>query len=178
MVTPVSTIIPEEISCALWFVLVGLLAAATVCDLSSHRIPNKVTYWSFAAALPILLVAPYTPLPDPDSNMFCVGTQLEALSGAIVCFIITFAFWCFGVMGGGDVKLATMLGILLGASNAVAAFLLAHLLAAVFVIFRQAYQSWRRSDNPSALVESVERRTQFLPMAGFYALGTMMLVLL
>lgn len=80
---------------------------AAVCDLSTRRIPNVLT---FGAALAALAVRSYM---DGWSGM---GSALAGWLVGIACF---FPFFALGGMGAGDVKLLGALGAWLGPLPAV-----------------------------------------------------------
>lgn len=80
----------------------ALLAAATVTDLSSRRIPNAFTY-------PAVLIAPLLAfMEDGTGGLASAGL---ALAVTTLPFVLLFAM--FGGIGGGDVKLLAASALLL-----------------------------------------------------------------
>lgn len=84
-------------------VLLTLLVAVTVIDLRHHLIPNRLLLAGAAVAGPLTLGAGLVPWAD-------------ALLGAMTCggLLLAVAVLSRGGMGGGDVKLGALLGLVLG----------------------------------------------------------------
>ncbi|NRG16136.1 prepilin peptidase [Rhizobiales bacterium] len=89
-----------------------LVAYAATSDLFTMTIPNRVSLLLIAG---FAALAPFVPLTLPD-----VGYHL--LAGACV-FAVGFAFFAFGWMGGGDVKVAAAIALWLGFSVSLFDFL-------------------------------------------------------
>lgn len=79
--------------------LVSTLVALIYCDVTSRRLPNKLTVFLFLQSLGLCLLA-----GSPISLVFGAGWALLYLGVGI---------WCGGI-GGGDIKLAAGLGTLAG----------------------------------------------------------------
>ncbi|MEM6661463.1 MAG: prepilin peptidase [Pseudomonadota bacterium] len=96
---------------------VGVLAHASFTDLKRRRIMNVAV---------LALLAGYLPF----AALLGVGTTeiVTGLVAGVLVFVIGFACFCAGWMGGGDVKLAAVITLWLGA-NLVLPFLM---LSAVF----------------------------------------------
>ena len=94
---------------ALISLIVGGLLVCTATDLLRYRVPNVITYPSIVVAL---LAAVFM----PDSDL--ISAVLAALAAGF-CFLVL-ALVTRGGLGLGDVKLAVLIGALLGL-NAVAA---------------------------------------------------------
>jgi prepilin peptidase CpaA len=89
---------------------VVVTCAAGVFDYRTGLIPNKITY-------PLLLVGAvaHVTLSLLSYGRASIGwTLLETLAGALVCGLIPVLLWKSNAMGGGDVKLLSGLGALLG----------------------------------------------------------------
>ncbi len=89
---------------------VSVTALAAVLDYRTGLIPNRITY-------PLVLVGAVLHM------VFAAFTYgrghlgwvlLETLAGALICGLVPLLLWRSGAMGGGDVKLLTGLGALLG----------------------------------------------------------------
>ncbi len=85
---------------------VAVLAALSVHDLGTRRIPNRVVYPAIAGAA---LLAPAWPGRD----------AADLLAGGVAAGAV---FWCVAIasrggLGGGDVKLAVFAGLVTGASR-------------------------------------------------------------
>jgi prepilin peptidase CpaA len=88
---------------------IGLVAIATVCDFRTREIPD----WISAVLLGFGLIAVWlnwTPLSFPESAL-----------GTLIGFAITAPLFHLGGIGGGDVKLITALGSILGPAGLLSA---------------------------------------------------------
>jgi prepilin peptidase CpaA len=97
--------------------VVGLVAAAAVTDLRSHRIPNYIT-------IPALLLG--LVLSVLSGGLAGLGQSAAGIGLALGVFVLSLL--CGGGIGGGDIKLLGAVGALGGA-----AFLLQSLVVAVLV---------------------------------------------
>jgi prepilin peptidase CpaA len=97
--------------------LIGAAFIFAVCyaaieDARAFRIPNWASATIALAFLPFAaLHRPPTFAPDLDGTSVYLGIHL-AIAAAI--FLVTFLLWRFQLMGGGDVKLLTAVGLWLG----------------------------------------------------------------
>jgi leader peptidase (prepilin peptidase)/N-methyltransferase len=92
-------------------VLCATLVAVSVVDLRLLRIPDRITFPAIALALPLLLVGA---LQDVE-----IGPFTSALVGAVLYFVVLLVphlVYPRG-MGFGDVKLALLMGLYLGAAG-------------------------------------------------------------
>jgi prepilin peptidase CpaA len=104
--------------------VLGLWAAAVVAwDLRRRRLPNVLTLGAAGVAAGWLLAAGATP------GGASVG---EAVAGGLLALALTLPAWLAGAMGGGDVKLAFALGLLVGVHLLLPVLLLASVLAGVW----------------------------------------------
>ncbi len=103
--------------------VVAVLAAAAVWDLRSRRIPDWLTLpglaWALAASL-----FPATWRPG------------DAALGTVVCGGMMLLLACLsrGAIGGGDTKLAAVIGAALGAHTGLGVLVIAHLSAALVAL--------------------------------------------
>ena len=123
----------------LGLVLVAILIPVAVIDLEHRIIPNVITLPAAVAAIVIGLAT------DPA----WVPTQLIA-GAAAGAFLLFFALAYPRGMGMGDVKLAAVLGLYLGASVAVALFVavIAGAIVGAVVIARRGVQEGRKTAVP------------------------------
>jgi leader peptidase (prepilin peptidase)/N-methyltransferase len=131
---------------AMGLVLVATLAAVTLTDLEHRIIPNRVLLVSAAAGLAIALVADPASVPERAIAALAAGGAL----------LITALVYPAG-MGMGDVKLAALLGLYLGA--AVAPALLVGFLAGAAVGIAMMVR------------EGAGARKRGIPFGPFLALG-------
>lgn len=119
------------------FAVVGVVLI--VIDLRSHRLPNRIVVPSIVAATALLLVASL------------LGGQWQAFGRALLSAVLLGGFYLVlrlmqpGGMGGGDMKLAVLVGLLLGWAGwvplvvgAFAAFVLGAAAALVLIVARRA----------------------------------------
>jgi prepilin peptidase CpaA len=105
-------------------VLTVLLAAASVSDLRSRRIPNGVVAALALGGIAFALAA----MP------WRVGLE-RALGGTAVGLLLWLPFWLAGVLGAGDVKLAGAAGAWLGVAGVVEASLVGAAVGGVLALW-------------------------------------------
>lgn len=119
-------------------ILVGLVILA-VYDLKWLEIPEKVLRLLVALQTGVLIASVII-----SQSFDYVGTRLVA---AVFGFLFFYGLYAFGKgrwMGGGDVKLAFLMGLLLGVSNLLIAFFLAFNIAAIVSLVLMAAKKLRR----------------------------------
>jgi len=125
--------------------LVGLLAVATVTDVSRHKIYNWTTYPGILAALALngvgtVLVS--TTDVDPQWLRAWLGWigAAQSLFGFLACGLVLLVCFVLFKVGGGDVKLMAMLGAFLGPDRGIEAmlwtFVLGGAMALIVLIWR------------------------------------------
>ena len=105
--------------------LLSLVIVATITDIRSRKIPNWVMYPGLAAALAINLptIALSEELViDWAPTIGWVGWR-DSLTGLTVCGLFMLVCFVFFGIGGGDVKLLTMVGAFLGLEHGLEALL-------------------------------------------------------
>lgn len=96
----------EKVFISLSFLIFALAFSlgAAYFDLKTRKIPNKYNVAAFVIALIakiiLLIISP--------------NYLLSGLLGALIGFVILFPFFIFRFAGGGDIKLLTALGLILG----------------------------------------------------------------
>ncbi len=137
-VTPIDVVAAILVLLALlWFA--GISIALTAIDLDTHRLPDRIVLPSYAVLAALLgLVAALTGAGE---------SAARAAAGAGILFAVYFTLALISPrgMGMGDVKLAGVIGLVLGwfgwaplAVGALAAFLLGGLAAVVLIVTRRA----------------------------------------
>ncbi len=116
-----------------WELAVGALAgvAAVVEDLRSRRIPN----W-----IPVATLAVGIAIHSAERGLAGLGSSL---SGAVCGFLVFLVFYILGGLGGGDVKLMTGFGALLGPDRLWVAAWWTAILGAVLALAVLGWSRWR-----------------------------------
>lgn len=129
--------------------LISLLVIITVSDLTYMLIPDKVLLVFTGIFIIELIIEPLSPWWD-------------SLAGAAVAFIMLLAIAIIskGGMGGGDIKLFTVLGLVLGVKLVFVSFFFANLIGAIIGIIGMA-------------IGKIERKKP-IPFGPFIAIGTIM----
>lgn len=96
-------------------VLLLLCLIAGYTDLRWHKIPNRLTYSATVAAVVLNIVASLVPSPLSE-EWGLIGWE-ASLTGALFCFGVMLVVLLFFGIGGGDLKLLTMVGAFLGPSQ-------------------------------------------------------------
>jgi Flp pilus assembly protein protease CpaA len=172
-------------------VLLAVLATCTVTDVRGHRIYNWATYSAFLWAILINVAASAWPSVPPE---WLGGVGIgKSLAGAGLCFLITLAGYHMSGRGAGDVKLAAVIGALLGVQYGVFAVAYSYIVAAVAIII---WSTW--VNGPLTIVKAFARTigkvlgplwpfppgssdTELLlrpiPLGPYFAIGTLLVVL-
>jgi prepilin peptidase CpaA len=100
-----------------------LLLAASVSDIRSRRIPNRLTAIIAVSGM----VYAFTATPPP-------GAIWQVLGGGAVGLLLWLPFWIMGKLGAGDVKLAAAAGTWLGATGAIEAGLFTAVVGGVLAV--------------------------------------------
>jgi len=173
-------------------ILTLLLVTCSVTDLSHHRIPNWATYSGLAWALAInLAVWARVGNSRTPELLGAVGLQ-DSLEGAAACFGLMYAVYHVAGGGAGDVKLATVIGALLGARLGLFALALTYVVAgvtaflvAVWVVgpFRLVAGLLRKLGSglaPGRIVPPDPVQVRILsypvPLAAFFSAGTVLAI--
>jgi prepilin peptidase CpaA len=185
-------------------VLLAVLLTCAVTDFQQHKIYNWATYSAFLWALVINVVASsWSPGDDALNQVYhraTVGPEFlggvglaQSLAGAALCFVITLAGYHLSGGGAGDVKLAAVLGALLGVHAGIFAVAYSYVIAAIAIVAWSIY-----NNGPLALVKAAARKIGALfgplwpfppsqsdaklllkpiPLGPYFAIGTLLVVL-
>ena len=133
---PLELSIPVVLAYA-WFA--GISVVLAVIDLRTHRLPNRIVLPSYAVGIGCLLVA--SVLGQPWQRFLAA---LVGMAGLFAFYLALRAVSRTGI-GGGDVKLAGLVGLHLGwlglspvLLGAIAAFLIGGVVAVVLLATRRA----------------------------------------
>lgn len=173
-------------------ILLTLYLLVVPTDIRGFRIPNRYTYPAILAGLSLnLLVSWLHVVGNPGYARLFGGIGItESLLGALLCFSgMTLFFLTLGC-GAGDVKLMTAVGCLLGWRSGAEVCLYAVLLAAACILFlilpgrlllrttaAAAVATAATIDLTAGSCSGSSRHRHALPMAPFFAAGTLCVVL-
>src|SRR5688572_23697423 len=107
--------------------VLGLLVVAAVVDWRTRRIPNWLTFTLVLSGI----AQSFMP--------HAVVSPTGALLGLCVGFVLTFALYALGAVGGGDVKLLAGIGAWLGPQAALAVFCVEAIVGMVMALSQAAY---------------------------------------
>jgi Flp pilus assembly protein protease CpaA len=110
----------------LLIVALCVTSVAAIVDYRTGQIPNGLTLSTLVLG-PIAHVLLFALAGKPGISMFYHAGNV--LVGALLCACVPFALWRTGGLGGGDLKLFTALGGLLGLQRGLEVQLLAFLIA-------------------------------------------------
>jgi Flp pilus assembly protein protease CpaA len=131
------------------FILLATLIAATMTDLARHRIPNYITYpavgWLLSLGMLQVNLKAFGTVSDAAGTSLSAGaTKWMTLLGAPAiadqwtglgaCFVLMFFIFMNAGGGGGDVKIAAVLGAGLGPTLGLTAIVAAHIAAGAFAL--------------------------------------------
>jgi len=155
----------EVASLAILAVVITTLVIANITDYKTHRISNRLLKWSFAIVMPMLFLIHFT----TEHSTFWVSNIPEATAGASTVFAIMFVFWLLGGVGGGDVKLMTLIGLVVGAGRGLNVLLIALACAVVFIVCRRILQF-------VLLPKEFSKSSQPVAMAGFFSVAVIIVL--
>jgi len=130
-----------------------LSAVLTVIDLRTHRLPDRLVLPAYPVAAVLLALAAFL-RGDPARLLSVAGGAI-----ALFAFYLVLRMLRPGAMGGGDVKLAGLIGAFLGylgwdavLGGAIAGFVFGGLFAAVLLLARRANAANRLAFGPWMLL--------------------------
>lgn len=136
--------------------LLGVGVWLIVIDVREHRLPNRIVLPVFAALLLLLVIEALS--TGTGAALLRAALSMLVLGG----FYVVLRAVSGGGVGGGDVKLAAVIGLLLGwhgwqalAVGAASAFVLGALYALVLMALRRAQRSTRIAFGPWMIVGAV-----------------------
>ena len=162
-------------------VILGLQVVCT--DLYARRVPNRALLAAAAAGSVAMLMLPGVSTGLPD-----------ALAGLLLGLVLLLPFHLIGWMGAGDVKLFSVLGLLLGGDALVPLWIIASLLAGVHAAAGMAAKSGVTlgfiSRSPPALrayifvngidlfnrMKASRERREGIPYAAYLGIATLLIV--
>jgi Flp pilus assembly protein protease CpaA len=186
-------------------VLLAVLVVCAITDIQGRRIYNWVTYTAFTWAVVINVVASLwhaggSEITSHSLSTMTIGPEMlgavgisQLLAGAALCFIITLAGYHMSGRGAGDVKLATVIGALLGINHGVFAVAYSYIVAAVAIVL---WSTW--VIGPLAIAKAFARTVgtwlgplwpfpptasdsalmlRPIPLGPYFAIGTLLVVL-
>lgn len=117
------------------FLLISLLITVTVADLENMIIPNKLLLFFCCLILLLRFFLPLSPWWD---------SYLGAIVGFLLLFLISLL--SNGAMGGGDIKLFTVLGMFIGTVGVIWTLFLASLFGLIYGAIQIARKEMQRKE--------------------------------
>ncbi len=155
------------IAFAIYCALVASFIALTFIDLDHYIIPNRITFGGMAVGLVLSFTAKYIP-----GDRFVVTNTLEAIAGGVLFAGILYLLDQLSLlvfkkrgMGGGDVKLAVVIGLFVGAKLIFPVIFVASVVGSVIGIVVLLVRRTRESD-PS----------HYIPFGPYLVLGTIIVL--
>jgi prepilin peptidase CpaA len=151
--------------------LLALTATAAATDIWKQRVYNWTTYSGIAAALAINAVGEFFErASEPNERLQrlvgWVGLQ-DCVAGLLVCGFCMIVCYVFFEIGGGDIKLVTMLGGFLGLEHGVAAMLWTFVLGGCFGVVMLIWRVglWRLLAQSVRHVSATVKARGWLPIS-------------
>ena len=138
-----------------WVLSLGLITASWI-DAHTHRLPRNLSYATFGAGAPLLVVAAIT---EDDMSHIVNSVIGVVVATGLVGFLYLIGR---GAMGSGDVRLAPVIGLYTGwisVGTVILALVTSFLLAAIFAL--------------ALLVLGRANRKDDMPLGPFLAFGTL-----
>ena len=122
---------------AYYLLILAIVTALAIYDVFNKRVPNK----ALVCFIPIALAAPFINTAYAETNAATLMFFLLAVLGAIGGFIVLMAAAMVSKdgngIGGGDIKLAAVLGFIFGPYDIIGILLIASLLAIPAGLYRK-----------------------------------------
>ena len=155
------------IALAVYCALVASFIVVTFVDLEHYIIPNQITFGGIGVGLVLSLIVRHIP-----GDGFIVTKPLEAISGGVlfagtIYLLDQFSHLVFKKrgMGGGDVKLAAVIGLFVGLRLVLPVILVASMVGSVIGIAVLAIRR-QKEDDPS----------HYIPFGPYLVLGTIIVL--
>ena len=156
-----------SIALAVYCALVASFIVVTFVDLEHYIIPNQITFGGIGVGLVLSLIVRHIP-----GDGFIVTKPLEAISGGVlfagtIYLLDQFSYLVFKKrgMGGGDVKLAAVIGLFVGLRLVLPVILVASVVGSVIGIAVLAIRR-QKEDDPS----------HYIPFGPYLVLGTIIVL--
>ncbi len=125
----------------IWLIMLSMMIILAVCDIRWFILPNKIMFPLLILGLARLILVAFS------------GSHMQSWLGPLeAALLVGGAFWVMAnlkngsLMGGGDVKLAAFMGLLLGLQKVTLAMLLAFNIAAIISVGLIAFKLRKRND--------------------------------
>jgi Flp pilus assembly protein protease CpaA len=155
--------LPDQNGMMVGFIGFSVCVISVVTDLRNHTIYNFVTYPAFVLIAGLTIFSAFY----PNSIVTAISWKNSAL-GFIGCVFVTGIPYALGQGGGGDVKLAAVLGLAFGFTGFIGllfGFIIASL-CCLPVLIKQKFFS------------QSEKKSTEVPMAGFFTAGLLIAIFL
>lgn len=146
-----------------WLFLLCLVVAvlASAEDIWRRRVSNAVTAGAFAAGVAL------------RSWLFGLDGLWDALLGAGIGFVVFLVFYWLGGMGGGDIKLMSAFGTIVGGKQIFLAAVLTGIIGAMMAVAFLAVRKLRRLGSSDSVPATPDRK-MMIPYAPAISLGMLL----
>lgn len=146
-----------------WLFLLCLVVAvlASAEDIWRRRVSNAVTAGAFVAGVGL------------RSWLFGLDGLWDALLGAVIGFVVFLVFYWLGGMGGGDIKLMSAFGTIVGGKQIFLAAVLTGIIGAMMAVAFLAVRKLRRLASSDPVLATPDRK-MMIPYAPAISLGMLL----
>ena len=147
----------------MWLFLLCLVVAvlASAEDIWRRRVSNAVTAGAFVAGVAL------------RSWLFGLDGLWDALLGAVIGFVVFLVFYWLGGMGGGDIKLMSAFGTIVGGKQIFLAAVLTGIIGAIMAVAFLAVRKFRRLGSSDSVPATPDRK-MMIPYAPAISLGMLL----
>ena len=157
----------------LYLFLASALIAITFIDFEHKMIPDKITYPGIVVGLLASLIVKHQ-APFVFSHISRLDSLIDSLLGVLAGGGILWAIAILskGGMGGGDVKLAAMIGAFLGWQSTLLTLLLAFFVGAIVGVILMLLKLFTSKSIKAAW----KKRKEFIPFGPYLALAALVVI--
>ncbi|MDR2439839.1 MAG: prepilin peptidase [Planctomycetaceae bacterium] len=158
-----SGLLPGQCGTMFGFIGFFVCAISTITDINYRTICNTVTYPALYALILWMIITIIYPV-----NFVTVISLKILLLGFIGCILVTIIPYALGQGGGGDVKLAAVIGLAFGFTGFIG-LLIGFVLGSLYclpIFIKQKF------------FKPLEKKSTGIPMAGFFSAGLLIAIFL
>lgn len=155
-------------------VLVWALGSwAVICaayDIRQRRIPNYLTLSAYGMAIAAFVF---------EGQGWLGGTVLSCLEGWGIGLLLTMPAYLMKLLGAGDVKMLSAIGLLVGLESLLLTYVIASVIMAGLAVFYGLFEYLKRNSNGGSSAELCEnQKRRMLPFGFGFSVGLLSVLLL